>query len=104
MTFSKTRIALSIAALTAASTYAYLKVTENDVPVELGSPAVAQPMPGALQPDNPWLAESQRSSMHGGSYNRNITDYPGPAIPTEVIRDNSTKASSQFCLLQNRKL
>ncbi|WP_419535031.1 hypothetical protein [Endozoicomonas sp.] len=89
MKFSKTKIALGIAAFTAISTFSYLKATENEVPVELGAPAVAQPMPSALQPDHPWLAESQRSSMHGGSYNRNITDYPGPlGENTQAIHRN----------------
>ena len=31
-------------------------------------------------------------------------DTQGTAIPARVIRDNSTKASSQFYLLRNRKL
>jgi hypothetical protein len=50
----------------------------NDVPVSMGKSVPARPMPVMLQPDHPWLAESERSSMHGGSYNQDLNSYLGP--------------------------
>ncbi|MGI9278068.1 MAG: hypothetical protein ACR2PX_00300 [Endozoicomonas sp.] len=50
----------------------------NDVPSTMGSAVNATPLAEDQQPHNPWLAESERSSMHGGSYNRNQSTYPGP--------------------------
>lgn len=48
------------------------------VPVALGAAVPARPLPVIEQPRHPRLAESERSSMHGGSYNRDLNTYPGP--------------------------
>ncbi len=50
----------------------------NDVPVAMGESVAARPMPTIDQPQHPFLNESQRSSMHGGSYNRDLNSFPGP--------------------------
>jgi hypothetical protein len=50
----------------------------NDVPVAIGDSVAARPMPTIDQPQHPFLNESQRSSMHGGSYNRDLNSFPGP--------------------------
>lgn len=50
----------------------------NNVPVAIGDSVAAKPLPTIKQPQHPFLAESQRSSMHGGSYNRDLNSYPGP--------------------------
>ncbi len=50
----------------------------NNVPESLGERVPAQPMKSKMQPQHPFLAESERSSMHGGSYNQDINDFPGP--------------------------
>ncbi|MBW2421525.1 MAG: hypothetical protein JRH19_23495, partial [Deltaproteobacteria bacterium] len=50
----------------------------RDVPASIGDAAPARPMPAIHQPHHPMLAESERSSMHGGSYNRDLNSYPGP--------------------------
>jgi hypothetical protein len=48
------------------------------VPTTLGASVPARPMPDLQQPKHPMLAESERSSMHGGSYNWDLNSYPGP--------------------------
>lgn len=48
------------------------------VPNYLGDTVPAQPLPAISQPQHSFLADSQRSSMHGGSYNWDINNYPGP--------------------------
>jgi hypothetical protein len=48
------------------------------VPAAVGAAVPARPMPAIHQPQHPMLAESERSSMHGGSYNRDLNAYPGP--------------------------
>jgi hypothetical protein len=50
----------------------------RSVPTSMGSTVAARPMPEIMQPDHPHLAESERSSMHGGSYNLDLNTYPGP--------------------------
>lgn len=50
----------------------------DQVPASLGDSVAAQPMPTIEQPVHPFLNEPQRSSMHGGSYNRDINSFPGP--------------------------
>ncbi len=48
------------------------------VPETIGAAVEAKPLPIITQPAHPYLAEAQRSSMHGGSYNRDLSHYPGP--------------------------
>jgi hypothetical protein len=50
----------------------------NQVPASLGDSVAASPMATIEQPVHPFLNESQRSSMHGGSYNRDLNSFPGP--------------------------
>ncbi len=50
----------------------------KSVPASIGDSVVANPLPPINQPQHPFLAESQRSSMHGGSYNLDLNDFPGP--------------------------
>jgi len=50
----------------------------NDVPAVIGESVAARPLPTIDQPQHPFLNESQRSSMHGGSYNRDLNSFPGP--------------------------
>jgi hypothetical protein len=50
----------------------------REVPAAMGTAVPARPLPAIVQPHHPWLAESQRSSMHGGSYNWDLNTYPGP--------------------------
>ena len=50
----------------------------NDVPAAIGDSVPARPLPTLDQPVHPYLNEPQRSSMHGGSYNRDLSSFPGP--------------------------
>jgi hypothetical protein len=50
----------------------------REVPTTMGDASSARPMPPLSQPRHPMLAESERSSMHGGSYNWDLNAYPGP--------------------------
>ena len=50
----------------------------NAVPTSIGDSVAARPMPTIDQPTHPYLNEPQRSSMHGGSYNRDLSSFPGP--------------------------
>lgn len=50
----------------------------NRVPTFIGREVEAAPMQSLMQPQHPFLATSERSSMHGGSYNQDVNDYPGP--------------------------
>lgn len=75
MKLHKTLLASTILAATALTLSG---CSSNDVPASLGSAVEAKPLPVILQPDNPWLAVSERSSMHGGSYNQEVNSYPGP--------------------------
>jgi hypothetical protein len=50
----------------------------NNVPASIGDSVSARPMPTIDQPQHPFLNESQRSSMHSGSYNRDLNSFPGP--------------------------
>ncbi len=70
--------AISASLLFAACSY-------QQVPTEIGAAVEARPLTPLKQPAHPFLAEAQRSSMHGGSYNRDLSHYPGPL-------GNNTKA------------
>jgi len=50
----------------------------RNVPASMGAIRAARPMAAMSQPPHPRLAESERSSMHGGSYNWDLNSYPGP--------------------------
>ena len=50
----------------------------NAVPTSIGDSVAARPMPTIDQPTHPYLNEPQRSSMHGGSYNRDLSSFAGP--------------------------
>jgi len=51
---------------------------QNDVPVALGEPVAARPLPELRAPEHPLLAEGQRSGMHAGSHNNDVSFYAGP--------------------------
>ena len=51
---------------------------KNDVPASIGEAVAARPLPPAQTPQHPLLAEGQRSGMHAGSYNTDVSDYAGP--------------------------
>ena len=78
-------VKLLLAILVIAAVLGLLSVKAcNDVPVTMGDSVPARPMPTIDQPTHPYLNESQRSSMHGGSYNRDLNSFPGPlGIETE---------------------
>lgn len=53
-------------------------VPGNPVPASIGEAATARPLPPQTIPVHPFLAEPQRSGMHGGSYNSDVSAYAGP--------------------------
>ena len=50
----------------------------HQVPAEIGDPSESRPLVVIDHVQHPFLAESQRSSMHGGAHNWDINTYPGP--------------------------
>ncbi|MFP6663762.1 MAG: hypothetical protein VCC00_06150 [Deltaproteobacteria bacterium] len=72
------KVALGMAALGVAVGLLLAVNAWRAVPTEIGTTVPARPMPVISQPHHPMLAESERSSMHGGSYNRDLNTYPGP--------------------------
>lgn len=50
----------------------------QQVPAVIGSPSDPSPLVAINDIQHPFLAESQRSSMHGGAHNWDINTYPGP--------------------------
>jgi len=72
------KIALVTLAVAIAAFGLFVSSAWDEVPTAMGSPVPARPMPVIHQPAHPGLADSERSSMHGGSYNRDLNTYPGP--------------------------
>jgi hypothetical protein len=72
------KIALAAAALAVTAVVLLVVKAWRDVPTAMGDAVSARPMPAISQPQHPMLAESQRNSMHGGSYNWDLNSYPGP--------------------------
>ena len=72
------KIALLVAVLALLTTGLLASRAWRAVPGAIGASVAARPLPVVSQPHHPGLAESQRSSMHGGSYNRDLNTYPGP--------------------------
>lgn len=66
-------IGVAITGITISAGHSY-----NQVPEAVGEAVAANPLQPLKQPAHPFLAEAQRSSMHGGSYNRDLSHYPGP--------------------------
>ena len=56
----------------------YVKMPKNDVPAIIGEAVAARPLAPTDTPVHPLLAEPQRSGMHAGSYNTDVSDYAGP--------------------------
>lgn len=50
----------------------------HQVPAEIGGVSDTRALPVIGHAQHPYLAESQRSSMHGGAHNWDINTYPGP--------------------------
>ena len=50
----------------------------HQVPAEIGDPSESRPLVVIDHVQHPFLAESQRSSLHGGAQNWDINTYPGP--------------------------
>ncbi len=72
------KISVSAVALVVAVMVLLAGKAWKDVPTSIGPALSARPMPAMIQPQHPMLAESERSSMHGGSYNWDLNTYPGP--------------------------
>jgi hypothetical protein len=72
------KISLLTAAIAAVAVLLLMFKAWRDVPTAMGAAVPARPMPDISQPHHPMLAESERSSMHGGSYNWDLNTYPGP--------------------------
>lgn len=72
------KITLAIVALVLVAAGFLASRAWKDVPRAIGAAVAARPMPIVSQPHHPGLADSERSSMHGGSYNRDLNTYPGP--------------------------
>ena len=72
------KISLAVAALAMAIVALLTAKAWREVPASMGAAVSARPMPAISQPHHPMLAESERSSMHGGSYNWDLNSYPGP--------------------------
>jgi hypothetical protein len=50
----------------------------HQVPAVIGTPSDPRPLDAINDIQHPFLADSQRSSMHGGAHNWDINTYPGP--------------------------
>lgn len=74
----KRYIVMSIFAFAITAGYYWYCVPKNDVPESVGDPVAARPLLPTDTPQHPYLAEGQRSGMHAGSYNTDVSDYPGP--------------------------
>jgi len=74
----KRYIALIAVIVALAATYWWFLVPKNDVPQAIGEAVEARPLAPSGTPQHPFLAEGQRSGMHAGSYNTDVSDYPGP--------------------------
>ena len=53
-------------------------INDNDVPVSIGDAVSARPLPELALAAHPFLTEPQRSGMHGGAHNQDLSYYPGP--------------------------
>ena len=69
---------LLIGVLAAAAFKLWFYLASQDIPTEIGQSVAARPMPTITEPSHPYLNEPQRSSMHGGAYNRDLNSFPGP--------------------------
>jgi hypothetical protein len=72
------KISVAAASLVMAAVVLLAVRAWRDVPTAMGPAVSARPMPAIRQPHHPMLAESERSSMHGGSYNWDLNTHPGP--------------------------
>ena len=71
------KVLLITAAAIALSYFTALRAC-HQVPASMGQASTAAPLPVPHQVQHPFLAESQRSSMHGGAHNWDINTYGGP--------------------------
>jgi len=86
----KKRIVIPLILIGAGVLYmAYARMPKNDVPPVIGEAVSARPMPAVDLPAHPLLAEPQRSGMHAGSYNIDVSDYAGPLGHNTVARHRS---------------
>ena len=85
----KRYMAMLAVIVTGVAAYYWYFVPKNDVPVAIGEAVAARPLPSTQTPVHPFLAEPQRSSMHAGSYNRDVNDYPGPLGIGTIARHRS---------------
>jgi hypothetical protein len=72
------KIGVIAAALAGAVVTLFAVDAWRKVPKAMGEATAARSMPALIQPPHPLLAQSERSSMHGGSYNWDLNTYPGP--------------------------
>ena len=71
------KIVIVAALLVGLSYLAGLRACQQ-VPAVIGAASDPRPMTPISYIQHPFLAESQRSSMHGGAHNWDINTYPGP--------------------------
>lgn len=67
----------------------WIKVPKNDVPAAVGDAVAARPLPPVQAPAHPLLTEPQRSGMHAGSSNTDVSDYAGPLGNISVAKHRS---------------
>ena len=67
----------------------WLKIPKNDVPTAMGDAIAARPLLPTDTPFHPLLTEPQRSGMHSGSYNTDVSDYGGPLGNNTVSKHRS---------------
>lgn len=67
-------------------------MNDNDVPVAFGDSVAAQPLPALPVPQHPLLAEGQRSGMHAGSHNSDVSFYAGPLGNNTVTKHRKFSA------------
>ena len=84
-------VLLALVAALAGAYYWYF-VPKNDVPAAVGDAVAARPLAPDNLPEHPFLAEAQRSGMHAGSYNVDVSDYPGPLGNKTVARHRQFSA------------
>jgi hypothetical protein len=72
------KVILAAVAIAAAVATVVIFQAWRSVPASMGPALDARPLPEFMEPQHPWLAESERSSMHGGPYNLDLNSYPGP--------------------------
>lgn len=82
-------IALTVIMLIAGYHFGAGLAGKKNVNTQIGDAVTARPLAPTDDPVHPLLAEPQRSGMHGGSYNRDVSDYAGPLGKNTITRHRS---------------